>query len=309
MWRALAKYDTFARSKAHVQQRTIFGGILSTVSVILMVWLLISEFSYFRSTRVEEHLIVDRAPGRRIVEVSLEIDFFGVPCKDAELRLEDSKGAPLDDVHISVSHVPLDQHGIFAVTAGVNPDTAPGCKVVGVISMHGIAGNFHIAPGRGHGPGHMFGGGPFGFAFAPADFQSFNASHVIRRLAFGKSFPGQLAPLDGVEGHLPRLGSQFQYHLKVVPTTYVYLYGSTVDSHQFSATSFVHSPDLSAGLLIQPGIWFRFDFSPIALRLVETRNNILAFLTSVCAILGGVFACAGVIDTIAHRMTESNKIK
>lgn len=53
----------------------------------------------------------------------------------------------------------------------------------------------------------------------------------------------------------------------------------------------------------------RYDFSPIMLRLVEGRQSWLYFLTSVCAILGGVFALAGVLDTIFYRVAETAKTK
>jgi Endoplasmic reticulum vesicle transporter len=53
----------------------------------------------------------------------------------------------------------------------------------------------------------------------------------------------------------------------------------------------------------------RYDFSPIMVRLVETRQSFLYFLTSVCAILGGVFALSGIVDTVFHRAAEAAKNK
>lgn len=92
-----------------------------------------------------------------------------------------------------------------------------------------------------------------------------------------------------------------------MPTIYEYLSGAIIDSQQFSSTDFVHSPDLSQGFLVQPGIWFRFDFSPIMVRQVETRTGFLSFLTSACGIVGGVWAVAGVLDTLMHRCTSARK--
>lgn len=45
------------------------------------------------------------------------------------------------------------------------------------------------------------------------------------------------------------------------------------------------------------------------LRLVEGRQSWLYFLTSVCAILGGVFALTGIVDTIFYRVAETAKTK
>ena len=36
-------------------------------------------------------------------------------------------------------------------------------------------------------------------------------------------------------------------------------------------------------------------------RLKETRRTFLQFLTSVCAILGGVFALSGVVNNVMYR--------
>lgn len=146
----------------------------------------------------------------------------------------------------------------------------------------------------------------FGFALPP-EYDSFNASHVIRRLAFGPPFPGQLRPLDGLVQPAPVAGTQFQYHIKVVPTTYEYLSGYVVDSQQISVTDFVHTPH--PGTIVQPGLWFRFDFSPIMVRQVETRTNFLVFLTSVCAIVGGVWAVSGLLHSIFQRAVETAKTK
>lgn len=53
----------------------------------------------------------------------------------------------------------------------------------------------------------------------------------------------------------------------------------------------------------------RYDFSPIMVRMVETRDSFLTFLVSVCAILGGVFTLAGLLDQVAYRTTEGRKGK
>lgn len=44
-------------------------------------------------------------------------------------------------------------------------------------------------------------------------------------------------------------------------------------------------------------------------RIVETRESILGFLVSVCAILGGVFTLSGLIDQVFYRAMETRKSK
>ena len=100
------------------------------------------------------------------------------------------------------------------------------------MSIKRVTGNFHVAPAR---PAFGFGG----FSFQQADVTGFNASHTIRRLAFGAPVPGQVAPLDGHTPRAPAKVAMVQYHLTVVPTLYERLDGSKLDSDQFSATDFV----------------------------------------------------------------------
>jgi hypothetical protein len=119
-----------------------------------------------------------------------------------------------------------------------------------------VAGNIHLAGSARNGGGGMQMQAMFGFALPP-DYGDFNASHRIVSLAFGPPFPGQLRPLDGLVQPAAVQGTQFQYHIKVVPTSYEYLSGYVVDSQQISVTDFVHAPQPGAGFLVQPGVWLR----------------------------------------------------
>jgi hypothetical protein len=60
-------------------------------------------------------------------------------------------------------------------------------------------------------------------------------------------------------------------------------------------------------MMAQPGAWFRYDFSPIMVRVVETRYGFLSFLVSLCAILGGVFALSGIVDQLLYRTMTAKR--
>jgi hypothetical protein len=72
-----------------------------------MAVLLMSEVFRYRAVGVENHLMVDTTQGDREVQVSLEIDFPALLCKDAALRVEDAKGITYDDVRIHIGKHPL----------------------------------------------------------------------------------------------------------------------------------------------------------------------------------------------------------
>lgn len=44
-----------------------------------------------------------------------------------------------------------------------------------------------------------------------------------------------------------------------------------------------------------PAVFFSYDFSPVMLTIEEQRRPLLHFLTRVCAVVGGVFAVAGLL--------------
>jgi hypothetical protein len=47
-----------------------------------------------------------------------------------------------------------------------------------------------------------------------------------------------------------------------------------------------------------PGAFFNFEISPILILHTETRQSFAHFLTSTCAIVGGVLTVASIIDSI-----------
>jgi len=68
-----------------------------------------------------------------------------------------------------------------------------------------------------------------------------------------------------------------------------------VVSNQYSVTEHLRhiTPGAGRGL---PGVWFFYEVSPIHAIFEETRRSTLEFISSVCAILGGVFTIVGVAD-------------
>merc|ERR1712087_66927 len=87
----------------------------------------------------------------------------------------------------------------------------------------------------------------------------------------------------------------FEYYTKVVPTTYMPLNRPPIHVHQFTANSnkIVHQQ--------MPSLYFRYDFAPVTVRYKETRESFSHFLVQICAVIGGVFTMAGLVDSLLHR--------
>jgi len=178
-----------------------------------------------------------------------------------------------------------------------------GCEIYGYLLVNKVAGNFHFAPGKSFQQHHMH-----VHDLQPLKFASFNLTHRIVKLSFGTEFPGLVNPLDGVVKGGEQSGGMFQYYIKIVPTIYEWLDGSVIYTNQFSVTENYRPVDDKSdhGL---PGAFFMYDLSPIMVKFTETKKSFAHFLTGVCAIIGGVFTVAGIIDSFIYQGMRSLKKK
>ena len=144
----------------------------------------------------------------------------------------------------------------------------------------------------------------------------FNMSHTVNRLSFGEDFPGVVNPLDSVtkvselelKPGLVDSASMFQYFLKVVPTSYTNISGKRILTNQFSVTENERVlQQVNANGL--PGVFFFYDISPLKVIYKEEKSSFLHFLTSVCAIVGGVFTVSGIVDSFVYHGHRALKKK
>ena len=179
-----------------------------------------------------------------------------------------------------------------------------GCLIYGHLEVNKVAGNFHISPGNSYeiGHAHVHDLGAIG------DRNKINVTHTINHLSFGKRYPGQIHPLDGLEVVALNPQSAFNYYLKIVPTTYVSLNGSKVKTNQFSVTR--HERVAAGGSASNlPGMFVSYELSPMMVQYTEKSRSFSHFLTSVCAIIGGIFSVAGILDAFIYRGTAALKKK
>jgi len=123
-----------------------------------------------------------------------------------------------------------------------------------------------------------------------------------------------LVPASEGEGEEPKNDQRhassglFQYYLKIVPTEFVPRYGRSISTNQYSVASYFREVDASMGRNM-PGVFFFYDINPISARYVEKSNSFTHFLTSVCAIVGGIFTVAGIIDSFIYQGQKTIKKK
>ncbi|EHH19745.1 Serologically defined breast cancer antigen NY-BR-84 [Macaca mulatta] len=193
-----------------------------------------------------------------------------------------------------------------------------GCQVYGFLEVNKVAGNFHFAPGKSFQQSH----GTYltgcvcrlkMIARSLAcvhDLQSFgldniNMTHYIQHLSFGEDYPGIVNPLDHTNVTAPQASMMFQYFVKVVPTVYMKVDGEVLRTNQFSVT---RHEKVANGLLGDqglPGVFVLYELSPMMVKLTEKHRSFTHFLTGVCAIIGGMFTVAGLIDSLIYHSARA----
>jgi hypothetical protein len=179
-----------------------------------------------------------------------------------------------------------------------------GCQITGELVVNKVAGNFHIAMGRGikYGAKHVH-------HFNMSEISDFNTSHIINKLSFGKPLAGYKDPLNGVSEILPKQDKpytgHFEYFLQVVPTMHVTRYGYQMYTSQYSATTHYSKVDPDVpGKLRLPGVFIVYKLSPFMVEIVENTPSVLRFLTSLSAIVGGVITVTGIIDSLVFHISN-----
>eukprot|EP01038_Epipyxis_sp_PR26KG_P008155 gene8155-11037_t len=175
-----------------------------------------------------------------------------------------------------------------------------GCQLYGRMELNKGSGHFHFAPHKKLHQGGDLQNGIFNLMdLLSFTFDQFNVSHTIHGISFGDNFPGIKSPLDGESRVVQDTHGMYQYYIKVVPTKYKPLGKSVevIESNQYSVTEHMShlAPGSGRGL---PGVYFNYEMSPIQAMFEEKRGGLLSFITSVCAIIGGIFSVMGLLDKI-----------
>ncbi|CAI0380050.1 unnamed protein product [Linum tenue] len=176
-----------------------------------------------------------------------------------------------------------------------------GCRVEGYVRVKKVPGNLIISARSGS---HSF------------DTSLMNMSHVVSHLSFGMKFSAKamveakrLMPYIG-RSHDKLNGQAFvnqrdiganvtiEHYLQIVKTEVVSMKGSRehtiIEEYEYTAhSSLAESVDI-------PVAKFHFELSPMQVLITELPNSFSHFITNVCAIIGGIFTVAGILDSILH---------
>ncbi|XP_031501169.1 protein disulfide isomerase-like 5-4 [Nymphaea colorata] len=180
--------------------------------------------------------------------------------------------------------------------------SAAGCRIEGFVRVKKVPGNLVISA---HSGAHSF------------DASLMNMSHVVNHFSFGKRLSARMlhevkrltpylgGSTDRLTGtaYITRQGDEnanvtIEHYLQIVKTEVVSRKASQefklLEEYEYTAhSSLVHSHHI-------PVAKFHFELSPMQVLVTEVTRSFSHFITNVCAIIGGVFTVAGILDSILH---------
>lgn len=195
----------------------------------------------------------------------------------------------------------LDDHKhAKAVTA------SPGCRLNGFLMVNKVPGTLHIHQSSDF---HNF------------DHDNVNTTHFVHKFKFGKELDArQRATVEKrLQGGASKTPSKLQnrlflseqtnttheHYLQVVKTNLQPL-SAKGKAAVYDYTAHAHKYESKTSL---PAARVAFDFSPIQVTVTEKRKELYHFVTTLCAIIGGVFTVAGMLDSTAFAASRVMKKK
>lgn len=334
--KVVKELDAFPKVPESYQETSATGGGLSIVTFLLIGFLVISQISYYTSTELKFDYIVDT---NYTGKVHLNIDMtVAMKCHHVGADVLDQTGQDVlgfgqleeEPVHWELSDNQQDyQHFVQQVNdylseeyhaiqevlwrsgnptftggmpkrKGPEPEGQPdACRIHGSLEVNKVAGNFHVTAGksvpvipRGHAHLAMM-----------MDTADYNFSHRIDHFSFGSPVNGIIFPLDGSEMLTTFNYHSFQYFMQVVPTE-VRTYKANMDTYQFSVTDHNRPINHGEGSHGVPGIFVKYDLSPLLIRVREVHKPFWMFLVQLCGIVGGIFSVSGIINGVMGFLTD-----
>ncbi|XP_060075500.1 endoplasmic reticulum-Golgi intermediate compartment protein 1-like [Ylistrum balloti] len=277
----IRRFDIYRKVPKDLTQPTITGACISISSVLFILFLFLSELSLFISHEtVSELTVEDPVKHSEKIPVFLNITLPNLKCEYLGLDIQDDMGR--HEVGFQ------DNTQKFELTT----ESTEGCRMESHFLVNKIPGNFHVST-------HS----------SKVQPQNPDMTHIIHKVRFGmdvqedKVVKGSFNPLENVDRTQANAIHTHDYIVKIVPTVYEDIKGNIHFPYQYT---YSHRDMLQYGHggRIMPAIWFRYDLSPITVRYMERRKPFYTFLTTICAIVGGTFTVAGILDSCIFTASE-----
>lgn len=272
------RLDIYRKVPKDLTQPTVSGAIISICCVAFMTILFVSELIDFLTPEIINELFVDQASsGSDKIDVRLNVSLPLLDCKYAGLDIQDDSGRHEVGALANMVKAPIETTDIKGKHTG--------CRLEVSFQINKVPGNFHLST-------HS----------ASQQPSVIDMAHEIHEISFGDdvrtlNLHGSFDPLSGTKKIDDSALQSHEYHLRIVPSIYEELNGSTLRPYQYS---YAYKKYISIGFTghVIPAVWFKYDINPISVKYKERRKPFYEFLCMTCAIVGGTFTVAGIIDSL-----------
>lgn len=257
-----------------------------------MTILFVSELIDFLTPEIVNQLFVDQASsGLDKIDVRLNVSLLRLDCKFAGLDIQDDSGRHEVGALDNMIKSPIETIDSRALKH-------TGCRIEVSFQINKVPGNFHLST-------HS----------AAQQPSIIDMAHEIHEISFGDdvrslNLHGSFDPLRNTKKSEDSSLQSHEYHIRIVPSIYEELDGSLLRPYQYS---YAYKKYISLGFSghIIPAIWFKYDINPISVKYKRHRRPFYEFLCMTCAIVGGTFTVAGIIDSLvfsAANMLEKREL-
>ena len=285
------------------------------------------EFKNYFVIKTKSELLIDNSISSSSLKINVDLTMHRIPCYILNMDISDFTGAHTSNVKGTLTKTSLDANGKILkedksalgekhdhdhnkeekfttgdVIKAFNENQ--GCRLTGSFSVMRLPGNFHVAS----------------HTFAPIirEFREkgqnirFNLTHTIHHISFEdekdvsvikeKFNEGIMTPMDGFYLVDDTQGSLLNYYINIIPTEY-----EDVDNKVYQAFQFTYKQKkVDSGRMI-PTIFFRYDISPMKMKYTKYYPGHFDGLINICAIFGGMFTIAGIIDSLLLKIFKNKR--
>ena len=280
------------------------------------------EFKNYFIIKTKSELLIDNSISSSSFKINIDITMHHIPCYILNMDISDFTGAHTSNVKGTLVKKSLDKKGhiLKMDVSEINKkeeetfttedvikafNEEQGCRLTGSFKVIRLPGNFHIAS----------------HTFAPIikEFKEkgqnihFNLTHTIHHISFeeqkdihlirNKFNEGIMSPMDGFYLIDDTQGSLLNYYINIIPTEY-----EDIDGTIYRAFQFTYKQKKVDNERMIPNIFFKYDISPMKMKYTKYYPGHFDGLINICAIFGGMFTIAGIIDSLLLKLFK-NKIE
>jgi hypothetical protein len=292
----LKAMDFYRHVPVDLTEPTAPGAVISVSCACLMVLLFFGEVWSYAAPPGRTDMFVAQDHSGVKLRFNFNMTFHKLPCFLTSLDVLDALGRHEVGTSRTVTHTRVSAAGdpMHEFDEATNPNDYnqmlhEGCNLVGYILVNKVPGNFHVSS---HGKQQL--------VMQYAVGGNINVEHTVHDLWVGHlelrgdhGYDGEVHPINGLVHRDGDAVQHYEYHIDVVPTVFARKRGKG-EEHAYQLSVNTHKQDVPLGHM--PAAFFRYQLSPITVRFGHDSVSFLHFLTYVCAIVGGVFTVAGLLN-------------